>query len=90
MLATTDVAWSNLPSQSFELTSGIKCIDIDTQVNGVFQTDPVPDLLDNAISTDLVNLSGLDDFESAVAIIFVVRGARQRRADAGVDVCVVF
>jgi hypothetical protein len=64
-------------------------ININTQIHRVLEADPLPDLLDDAISTNLVNFPGLDDLKAAVAVILIVRGSRQRRADAGVDVCVV-
>jgi hypothetical protein len=75
--------------QQIQLTSRIKSIDIDTQIHRLLRSDPVLDLLDDAISTDLVDLTCLDDLETAVAVVLIVRGAGERRADAGVDVGVV-
>jgi len=71
------------------LTSRVKRINVDTQVHGLGRANPVPDLLDDTISADLVNLSGFDNLKSTVAVVLVVRGTRQRRADAGVDVGVI-
>jgi hypothetical protein len=73
-----------------ELTSRIQGIDIDAQVDGVLQPNPLPDLLDDSISADLVNLPRLDDLETAVAVVLVVRRAGKGGADTGVDVGVVF
>lgn len=80
-----------LPSScwSWRLTSWIKGVDVDAQVHGLLRTNPVPDLLDDTISTDLVNLSSLHDLEAAVAIILIVGGSRQCRANTGVDVGVI-
>ena len=47
------------------------------------------DLLDDTSSADGVNLSGLDNLESDVAIVLVVGHARQGGANASMDVCVV-
>lgn len=71
------------------LTSWVKGVNVDAQVNRLFGANPVLDLLDDAIDTNLVNLSGFDNLETTVAIIFVVRGSRQRRADASMDIGVV-
>jgi hypothetical protein len=41
------------------------------------------------IITDGVDLTGLDNLEAAVSVIFIVRGSRQRSADTRVNVAVV-
>lgn len=71
------------------LTSRIKRINVDAQVHGLCGTDAVFDPLDNTIGSNFVNLPGLNDLEATVAVVLVVRGSRQRRANAGVDVGVV-
>lgn len=50
----------------------------------------VPDLLDNAINADSIDLTGLHDGEANVAIIVVIAKTRESRTDTGVDVGVVF
>lgn len=70
-------------------TGWVKSIDIDTQIYWVLRSNPVPDLLDDTFSADGVNLPSLRNLEATVAVIFIVRWTRQRRADAGVDVRVV-
>lgn len=46
-------------------------------------------MFDDALGTDLVDFAGLDDLKAAVAVVLVVAGPAQGRADAGVDVGVV-
>ena len=72
------------------LTSRIQSINIDTQIHRILGTNAVPDPLDNTISADLVNLARLDDFEATVAVVLIIGGTGKGRADAGVDVGVVF
>lgn len=67
----------------------VEGVDVDGQVDGPLGADAVADLLDDAVHADGVDLAGLDDLEAAVAVVLVVGQARQRRADAGVDVRVV-
>lgn len=69
-----------------KLTGRIQGVDIDTQVHGLLGAYSVLDLLDDAVNTNLVDLARLNDLETAVAVVVVVGGARQRGADTGVDV----
>lgn len=71
------------------LTSRVKCVNVNAQVDRLVKANTVLDPLNDAISADRVNLTSLDNLEAAVAIVLVVGGSRQRRADAGVDVGVV-
>lgn len=52
-------------------------------------TNAIVDLLDNTSSTNGVDLSGLDNFEPDIAIVLIVRHARERGSDACMDVRVV-
>jgi hypothetical protein len=70
-------------------TSRIECVDVKRQVDRVLGTDSLDDLLDDTIRADLVDLTRLDDLESAVPVVLIVAGAAERRADASVDVGVV-
>lgn len=72
-----------------KLTSRVQCINIQTEVDRVLRAHALANLLDNAIGSDGVDLARLNDLEAAVAIVLVVRGAAERRANAGVDVGVV-
>jgi hypothetical protein len=72
-----------------KLTSRVKRINVNTQVHGLSGTNPVPNLLDDAIGADLVNLPGFHNLKSTVTIVLVVGRTRQCRADAGMDVGVV-
>lgn len=67
----------------------VERVDVNAQVDGVLGAHPVPDLADDALGADGVNLTGLDDLETAVAVILVVAGAGQGGPDTRVDVCVV-
>lgn len=67
----------------------VEGVNVDGQVDGVLGADPLDDALDDVGGADGVDLAGLDDLEAAVAVVGVVRGPAQRRADAGVDVGVV-
>jgi hypothetical protein len=87
LFTCVSVALAHLWEEKF--TGWIKGIDIDTQVYRLLGADPLPDLLDDTISTNLVNFPGLDDLEATVTVVLVVGGSRQRRTDAGVDVGVV-
>lgn len=70
-------------------TSRIQSVNIDTQVNGFRRPDSVPDFLDYSRCSYYVNFPRLYDFKSTVAIVFVIGGAGECCADAGVDVTVV-
>lgn len=77
---------SQLVVKQRELTSWVKCINVDAQIHRLGRANPLLDLLDDTVGTNLVNLSGLNNLEAAIAVVLVVGGSRQRRADAGVDV----
>jgi len=70
-------------------TSRVERVDVERQVDGVLGPDAVPDLLDDAVGADGVDLAGLDDLKAAVPVVLVVARPAQRRADPGVDVRVV-
>lgn len=72
------------------LTGRIQSINIQTQVNGVCRPDSIPDLLDNPIDSNCINFPCFHNFKPAISIILVIRRSAQRRADAGVDVGVIF
>jgi len=71
------------------LTSRIQCIDINTQVHRFLRTNPVSNLLNNALRTNSINYPRLHDLKPAVTVVVVVAEARQRGADPDVDVSVV-
>ena len=71
------------------LTGRIESIDIDTEIDGFRRADSVSDFLDDARRPDRVDFAGLDDFETAVAVVVVVAEAGEGGADAGVNVGVV-
>jgi hypothetical protein len=72
-----------------ELTCRIKSIDIDAEIYWFLGAYSVPDLLDDTVGTNLVNLAGLDNLETTIPIVLVVTWARERSADTRVDVSVV-
>lgn len=67
----------------------VESVDVDGHVHGIRRADAVNDLLDDAVDADLVDGARFDDLEADVAVVFVVAGPRERRADPGVDVGVV-
>jgi hypothetical protein len=71
------------------LTGRVKGVNVDTQVHGLSGTNPISNFLYYPVRADFVNFSSLDNLEATVAIVLVVRGAGQRRADAGVYVGVI-
>lgn len=71
------------------LTGRVKSVNVQRQIHRVLGPYAVENLLDDAIGSDDVNFARLDNLEAAVSVVFVVTGAAQRRADAGVDVGVV-
>jgi hypothetical protein len=71
------------------LTSWVKSIDIEREVDGPSGPHAVSDLLDDAVQADGVNLAGLHDLEATVSVVLVVAGPAQGGADTGVDVGVV-
>lgn len=87
--ATTDISAPQSPSQDCIHTRWVQCVDVDRQVHGLLRPDPVPDLLDDAISANLVNLPRLHNLKAAVAVVLVIRGPGQGGSDTGVDVSVV-
>lgn len=71
------------------LTSRVESVDVDAEVDGILGADSVLDPLDDTVSTDLVDLTGLDDLEAAVAVVLVVRRPGQGCADSSMYVGVV-
>lgn len=71
------------------LTSRVKGVNVDAEVDGLLGTDPVLDLLDDAVSANLVDFTCLDDLETAVAVVFVVGRPGKSRTDSSMDVGVV-
>lgn len=57
------------------LTGRIKGVNVDAEIDRLAGTDPISDFLDNASRPNRVDLSRLDDLESAVAVIIVIAGA---------------
>lgn len=71
------------------LTSRVQRVNVQAQIHGVLGAHTVTNLLDNAVDANRVHLTRLDNLEPAVAIVLIVGGAAEGRADAGVDVGVV-
>lgn len=71
------------------LTSRIQSIDVQTQINWVLSAHTIPNLLDDTIRPDGIDLAGLDDLEPAISVVFVVTRSAQCSSDPRVDVGVV-
>ncbi len=72
-----------------EHTSRVQGVDVDAKIHRLACADPVFDFLDDPLRPDRIDGAGLDDFEAAVAVVFVVAGTGKRGADAGVNVAVI-
>lgn len=82
------IFWATVSTWS-QLTSRIKSVNVDAEVDRVLSANSVLDLLDDAIDANLVNLTCLDNLEAAVAIVLIVRWPRQGCTDSSMDVGVV-
>ena len=70
-------------------TGRIKSIDINAQVDGTLCPNPLTDLLDNAISPDIVDLARLHDLETTVSVVVIVTEPGQGGPNPRVDVAVI-
>jgi len=66
----------------------IQCVDINADIDRVFQPNTLFDFLDDSLSTNGVDLSGLHNFKSAVAVVLVITGTTQGGANTSVDIAV--
>ena len=71
------------------LTSWIEGVDVKREVDGVGSTNTILDLLDDAVNTNGIDLTRLDNLKAAVSIILIITWTAQSRADTSVDVGVV-
>lgn len=72
--ATTNLVSNSISATDVsEFTSRIQSININTQIHRLLSPDPIPDFLDNAICANFVDLPSLNNLESTVAIILIVR-----------------
>lgn len=78
----------NLPKSSSR-TSRVESIDVNTQVDGLRRANTVPDLPDDAMHTNRVNLACLDDLKPTVAVILVITGSGQGCPNPRVDIAIV-
>ena len=71
------------------LTSWIKSINIKRKIDRLGSTNAVFNLLDDAVHSNCVNLSGFHDFETTIPIIFIVARAAQSCSDTRMDVGII-
>ncbi len=71
------------------LTSWIKSINVDGQVDWFGSADTVFDLLDDSGHSDSINLSGLDNLKPTISVIFIVTGTTQSCSDTSMNVGIV-
>jgi hypothetical protein len=71
------------------LTRRIKGINIYAKINWFLSAHSVSYLLDDTISTNLVNLAGLDDLKTTISIVLIVTWAGERSANTCVNVGIV-
>lgn len=53
-------------------TGRVKSVNVNAQIHRLLSANSVLDLLDDTLSTDLVDFSGLDNLEPTVAIVLIV------------------
>lgn len=63
---------ASLWSASSGSESGIKSVDVDTQIHRIGRADSILDLLDDAFGTNLIDLASFNNLETAVTIVLVV------------------
>ena len=71
------------------LTCRIQGVNINTQIHGLRGSDSIPDLPDDPVHADGVYLPGLDDLETAVAVILIVRWPGESGSDPGMYIRIV-
>jgi hypothetical protein len=71
------------------LTRRIESVNINGEVNGFGSTNTISDFLNDTIHTNGINLSGLDDLEATVSVIFIITRTTQSGSDTGMDVSVI-
>lgn len=71
------------------LTRWIQSININTQIDRFLRADPLLDLPNDAVHANGVDLTCLDNFETAIAVILIVTWTGQRGTDTDMDVAVV-
>jgi hypothetical protein len=69
--------------------SRIQSIDINTDINWVLQSNTILDFLDDSLGTNGINLSGLNNLETAVSVVLIITGTTQCCADTSVDVAMI-
>lgn len=87
--SNTTLAQSYFAAKLIELTGRVEGVNVKGQVNWVLGTDTVDDALNDALSTNRINLTRLDNLKATVAVVVVVAGTGESGADTGVDVGVV-
>lgn len=85
---------SGRPSTSLGSTSGrgkggVQSVNVNGQVDRVRGADALEDSLDNSVSANGVNVSGLDNLKATVAVVVIITGSAEGSSDTGVDVGVV-
>lgn len=78
--------WKN---ETQRLTGRIQSVNVDAEIDGFAGTDPISDFLDNASCSNRVDLTCLDDLESAVAVVVVITEAGQGGANTRMNIGVV-
>jgi hypothetical protein len=74
--------------QQSKLTSRIQSVNVNAEIDCTL-ADSLLDLVNDSLCSNGVNFSSFYDFESAIAIVFVVTGTREGGSDTGMDIAVV-
>ena len=80
---------TGLRSSSGRGKGRVEGVNIDKEVDRVLGADALNNALDDAVSANGVDLTSLNNLETAVTVVLVVAGTREGSADTGVDAGVV-
>lgn len=80
---------ASLGSTSSRCKGGIQSVNVNGQIDRVRGADALEDSLDNSVSANGVNVSGLDNLKATVAVVVIVTGSAEGGSDTSVDVGVV-
>lgn len=70
-------------------TSRVQGVNVDTEIHRLARADSIYYFLDNPGRPDRVNRTSFDNFEAAIAVIFIVAETRQGCPDASMNIGVV-
>lgn len=70
-------------------TSRVEGIDIDAEVHRLLSAHTVPNLLNNPLHPNRINLPGLHNLKPTIPIIIIITHPTQRRANPGMNIRII-